>query len=128
MKCPTGFHGAGNLSILILLLFSLAACTTMQTLDPNGGEGGLSGSVSPGNVVRITTRSGEQHVIEVSSVTESEISSDGKVFGREEIEKLEVRRPTTAGAAAALGGVFVGTLAFYALLFALIGSIVAAGI
>ena len=128
MHCLTGFRAAGNLSILVFLLCSLAACTTMQPLDLPRGEEGLSGLVSPGNVVRITTRSGEQHVIEVSSVTESEISGEGRVFGLEEIEKLEVRRTTEAGNAAVLGGVFVGTIVFYALLAALIGSIAAAGI
>ena len=125
MICLTGFRAAGTLA---LLLFTLAACTTMQPLDLPRGEDGLSGSVLPGDIVRITTRSGEQHVIEVSAVTESEISGEGRVFVLEEIEKLEVRRTTAAGKSAALGGVLVGTIAFYALLFALIGSIVAAGI
>ena len=128
MNAVKRFGGPGTVSVLVVLPFLLASCTTMRHLDVKPGEDDLTGSVSPGDVVRLTTRSGERHVFRVSAVTADEISGEDRLFAFEDIEKIEVREVTTAGKTATGGAVFVGTIAFYALLFAIIGAMVAAGL
>lgn len=131
MKTVNRFGRLEDVSILILSLLSLMSCTTMRPLDVNLGRDELTDSVSPGDVVRLTTRSGEQHVIRVSAITADEISGEDLVFELEDIEKIEVREPTIADKAAdvgVVGAATVAVIAFYALIFAVVDYFVAAGL
>lgn len=128
MNTVNRFGRRQKVATLLLLLSLPMGCVTTRSLDVNTGEEGLTASISSGDVVKLTTRSGEQYVIEVSAITADEISGEGRVFRLEDIEKIEVREATPAGKAVAGGAVFVGTIAVYALVFAFIGLFVVMGL
>jgi hypothetical protein len=111
----------------IALMFLLASgCTTMQPLKEDMSREEIVNAIKPGDEVNIVTKSGDQHLIKVSSITEDNISGEKNEFEFEDIEKIELKKPTTAGkvagytAAAGIGygvGVVISYL-FISLLFA----------
>jgi hypothetical protein len=63
--------------------------------------------IQPGNKVKLTTRTGEEHFITVSSVTKCVIEGDGMSFNIEDIENIEKSELTGVGKAGVFSAAFV---------------------
>ena len=112
----------------ILLLLTLVACTTMQPLKGDLSKEEIANAIEPGDEINILTKSGGQHLIIVSSITEDIIIGGGKQFKIEDIERIEIKKLSGAGkAGAAVVGVGVGYL-IYAIFFAVVTAFLTSGI
>ena len=110
------------LTILILGFFTLVACTTMQPLEENLSKEEIFNAIEPGDEINLVTKTGDQHLITVSVVTEDIIIGGGKQFKIEDIEQIEIKKLTAAGKT---GAVVVGVGLGY-LYYLFIGAIIAA--
>ncbi len=98
-----------HLSISMLILFTLIACTTMQPLNEDLTKEEIFNAIEPGDELNILTKTGDQHSITVSVVTEDYIIGGGKQFKIEDVERIEIKKISSAGTAAGtVGGVVVG--------------------
>jgi len=113
------------LTILMLALFTLVACTTMQPLEEDLSNEEIFDSIEPGDEINLVTKTGDQHSITVSVVTEDIIIGGGKQFNIEDIERIEIKKITAAGkTGVVVGGVAVGYLMYViysAILLAIVG-------
>ena len=109
------------LTILILVFFTLVACTTMQPLEEGLSKEEIFNSIEPGDEINLVTKTGDQHSITVSVVTEDIIIGGGKQFNIEDIERIEINKITAAGKT---GMVAVGAIAYY-LMFAILFAAIA---
>lgn len=106
----------------VLLIFTLAACTTMQPITGDLTKENITNVVKPGNEIVIFTKTGYQHSIKVSSVTEDYIIGakileeehqylgEEEQFKLEDIERIDTRKPSAAakvGGTAAAGGAII---------------------
>ena len=115
-----------HLSISMLILFTLIACTTMQPLNDDLTKEEIFNAIEPGDELNILTKTGDQHSITVSVVTEDYIIGGGKQFKIEDVERIEIKKITAAGkAAGATAGVALGVGAAY-LYYLFIGAILSA--
>jgi len=85
------------LTILMLGFFTLVACTTMQPLEENLSKEEIFNSIEPGDEINLVTKTGNQHSITVSIVTEDIIIGGGKQFNIEDIGRIEIKKITAAG-------------------------------
>jgi len=85
------------LSISMLICLALAACTTMQPLTENATNEEIEKEIKPGDEVRLVTKTGNQHFITVSSISEGYIFGEEESFKLDDIEIIEVKKPTAVG-------------------------------
>ena len=111
----------GNFLLFLIIPFT-AACTTMQPMEENLTNEEILNEIQPGNEIRIVTKTGDQHLITVSSVSEEYIIGEEEQFKREDIESIEIKRLTAAGTAAGLGvGIGIGALEYALMMWILLG-------
>ena len=75
-------------------------------------------SIEPGDEINLVTKTGDQHLITVSVVTEYIIIGGGKQFNIEDIEQIEIKKITAAGET---GAVVIGAGVAY-LMYVIIGA------
>jgi len=113
------------LTILMLGFFTLVACTTMQPLEENLSKEEIFNSIEPGDEINLVTKTGNQHSITVSIVTEDIIIGGGKQFNIEDIGRIEIKKISAAGkVGVVVGGVGLGYLMiviYSAILLAIVG-------
>jgi len=112
------------LTILMLVFFTLVACTTMQPLEENLSKEEIFNSIEPGDEINLVTKTGNQHSITVSIVTEDIIIGGGKQFNIEDIGRIEIKKISAAGKAGMVATVGVA----YYLMYFIISAIVLSGI
>jgi len=108
-----------HLSISMLILFTLIACTTMQPLNEDLTKEEIFNAIEPGDELNILTKTGDQHSITVSVVTEDYIIGGGKQFKIEDVERIEIKKISSAGKV----GVVVGGVGLVYLYYLIIGAI-----
>ena len=109
------------LTILMLVFFTLVACTTMQPMEEDLSKEEIFNSIEPGDEINLMTKTGDQHSITVSVVTEDIIIGGGKQFNIEDIERIEIKKITAAGKT---GAVVVGAGVGYLIYFIIIPAVV----
>jgi hypothetical protein len=112
------------ISVLMALCIVLSACTTMQPVTENATTDEIEKEIKPGNQVRLVTKTGNEHFITVSSISEGYIFGEEESFKLDDIEIIEVKRPTAVGLAVgftvAAGFVFLMYAFFETLLMAVV--------
>ena len=94
------------ISVLIALCIMLAACTKMQPVTENATTDEIEKEIKPGNQVRLVTKTGNEHFITVSSISEGYIFGEEESFKLDDIEIIEVKRPTAVGQAVGITAAF----------------------
>jgi len=87
------------ISVLMALCIMLSACTTMQPVTENATTDEIEKEIKPGNQVRLVTTTDNEHFITVSSISEGYIFGEEESFKLDDIEIIEVKRPTAVGKA-----------------------------
>jgi len=108
------------LSISMLICLVLAACTTMQPVKENSTTEEILNEIKPGDEIRLVTKTGEQHLITVSSISDGYIFGEEEQFKLEDIEVIEIKRLNAAGNVAAAGVAIGVTVLVQALIMAII--------
>lgn len=96
-------------SIAILLLFTLAGCTTMQPLGNELSKVEIAEAIEVGDQIKIVTMSGGQHLVRVSTITEERVTGEGREFKLEDIARIEVEKSSTREV---VGGVVGGVIGY----------------
>lgn len=88
-------HRRPKISMIAFVALTILAngCTSMQVLDTGTGNP-LASVVEPGDQLKITTNENEVVSLVVESVDSSSVSGSGRTVLIEEIQRLEVRRPS----------------------------------
>ena len=92
----------------VLVLASLSACTSFETVDLSAGQLRDMGGIRPGDEVRVVTTEGVERQFEVTAVKPARIEGRRYQFNAWEIETVERREFNTlrtVSAAGALTGV-----------------------
>jgi hypothetical protein len=111
------------LSISMLLL--LASCAIVQPLEiqpleENFSKEEILSAIRPGYKIEILTKTGDQYLIKVSSITDDNITGDGKKIKLEDIERIEIKRFSEGMRA----GVVIGGLVFAYILSLIFDSLI----
>jgi hypothetical protein len=94
------------ISVLMALCIMLSACTTMQPVTEIATTDQIEKEIKPGNQVRLVTKTGNEHFIIVSSISEGYIFGEEESFKLDDIEIIEVKRPTAVGQAGGITAAF----------------------
>ena len=106
------------ISVLMALCIMLSACTTMQPVSENATTEEIEKEIKPGDQVRLGTKSGNEHSITVSSMSEGYIFGEGESFILDDIETIEVQKITAVGQAVGITSVAaISAVIWYACFF-----------
>lgn len=83
--------------IPILICLVLTACTTMQPVKEDSTTEEVLNEINPGDEILLVTKTGNQHLITVSSISKGYIIGEVESFNLDDIEILEVKKPTAVG-------------------------------
>jgi hypothetical protein len=105
---------AKYLSMSVLVIFTLSACTTMQPVKESSTTEEIINEIVPGTEILLVTDAGDKRYITVSSISEGYIFSEDESYKLEDIEIIEVTRLNTTGkAVAVVGGIGLALLMQY---------------
>lgn len=94
----------------LILCVLLTACSTWTALEPDQ----VSSALEAGDQIRVVTRDGTHHELEVAEVTsDGEIRGSGMVLSAKDLTLIE-RRDIDAGntALTIVGGILIGAILF----------------
>jgi hypothetical protein len=79
---------ATSLSLLLIL----QGCTSLQAVEPLADRQKVVQEVKPGEVARVTMKSGETYTMTVTAVTATHVSGDGQQIALDQVTQLEVKK------------------------------------
>ena len=103
----------GFLTISMVLMSSLVACVTVTHIESPFNNSNITNTIKPGTVIKITLKTSDEYTITVSSVNNEEILGEkqGERFKLDNIERIEVKKPTVIGKTVGMtAGVAIGYL------------------